>query len=103
VITNRKRKPAKTATGRPPRQVALIADARIPALDDCAASISELREQINALRAQEAEALQRAMNLMRTHSKISWQAHGVELVRVPGEEKLRVRTSKEPATAAADR
>ena len=74
-------------------------DARIQALDDVAGTMSDLREQINDLRTQEGETMTSALNLMRKHDKQSWRAHGVEFVRVPGEERLRVRTSKERATA----
>lgn len=77
-------------------------DARITALDDVAGTMSDIREQINDLRGQEAETLQSALNLMRKHDKMTWRAHGVEFVRVPGEEKLRCRTTKEKATAETE-
>jgi len=84
-----------------PRDIPLpgLEDARIGPLDDIAASISEVRASMNDLRTTEAGYMQNALNLMRQHDKTAWRAHGVELVRVPGEEKLRVRTSKDQATA----
>lgn len=87
-----------------PRSVPLpgMEDTRISALDDVAESIAEVREQMNDLRQREAEHLRSALNLMREHNKTAWRAAGVEMVRVPGEEKLRVRTSKEKATAETD-
>ena len=77
-------------------------DVRISALNDVAGRIADIREQKNDLIATENEELQTALNLMRKHEKVSWRAHGVEFVRVPGEEKLRVRTSKEKATAEVE-
>ncbi len=74
-------------------------DLRIKVLDDVCRSIAEVREAKNALRATEGDHLIAALKAMRKHEKTTWRHAGVELVRVPGEEKLRVRTSKEPATA----
>lgn len=87
-----------------PRQVPLsgMEDVRIRGLDDCATSISEIREEMNKLRGQETDQLTIALKLMRKHERTTWRAAGVELVRVPGEEKLRVRTSKEKATGETD-
>jgi len=94
----------KSTPARRPRQVPLngMEDVRIRSLDDCAASIAEIRDQMNDLRGQEADQLRRALTLMRKHERETWRAAGVELVRVPGEEKLRVRTSKEQATAEVE-
>ncbi len=87
-----------------PRKVPLpgLEDTRIGSLDDICASVSEIREQLNTLRAEEAGQLRTALGLMRKHEKTTWRAAGVELARVPGEEKLRVRTTKEPATAEVE-
>lgn len=95
--------PAKPPARRP-RQAPLggMEDVRIRALDECAASIAEIRDQMNELRSQEGDYLKNALKLMRKHERTSWRAAGVELVRVPGEEKLRVRTSKEKATAEVE-
>lgn len=77
-------------------------DARIEALDDVATSIADIRAKMAELREDEATDLRKAMKLMRDHNRMTWRATGVELVRVPGEEKLRVRTSKESATAESE-
>jgi hypothetical protein len=77
-------------------------DARIGGLDDICASIAETREQMNQLRTDEAGHLRTALGLMRKNDKTTWRAAGVELARVPGEEKLRVRTTKEKATAETE-
>jgi len=95
-------KTAKPGRPRAPRQQALITEARIKPLDDVAATIGDLRDQMNALRTDEGEQLNIALKLMRKHERTTWKHAGVELVRVPGEEKLRVRTSKEKATAEVE-
>jgi hypothetical protein len=99
----RKRAPTKgkkpREAKRRPRQQPLIEDVRIKALDDICASISETREEINELKQTEAGQEKNALALMRKHDKTSWRHSGVELIRVPGEERLRVRTTKAAATA----
>lgn len=77
-----------------PRPLPGMENARISPLDNICQSIAETREQQNSLRQEEAGLETTALKLMRKHSKISWRHAGVELVRVPGEEKLRVRTSR---------
>lgn len=74
-------------------------DVRIDELDDICGHISDVREELNTARQQENEHLQAALGLLREHKKMSWSAHGVELIRVPGQEKIRCRTSKEQASA----
>lgn len=54
------------------------------------------------LRADEAGHKRTALNLMRKHDRTTWRHAGVELARVPGEEKLRIRKSKENATAEVE-
>ncbi len=92
------------AEAKRPRKQPLpgLEDARIGSLDDVCASIAEVRESMNGLRADEAEHLRSALKLMREHRKTTWRAAGVELARVPSEEKLRVRSTKEKATAEVD-
>lgn len=75
---------------------------RIQALDDCAAALADIRDQMAELRADEAGQKRTALSLMRSHNKTAWRHAGVEMARVPGEEKLRVRKSKEQATAVVD-
>jgi hypothetical protein len=67
---------------------------RIQALDDCAAAIGEIRDQMAELRADEQGHKRTALNLMRRHDRTTWRHAGVELARVPGEEKLRIRKTK---------
>jgi hypothetical protein len=69
-------------------------NARLRSLDEIAASIADCREQRNELKATEDGLLQRAMKLMKKHKKTVWKHDGVELVLVPGDERLRVRLIK---------
>jgi hypothetical protein len=77
-------------------------ETRIVALDHAAESIAEVRSNMNRLRAEEAADMQQALRLMRQHGRTAYRHAGVELVRVPGEEKLRVRTSRDAATAESE-
>lgn len=89
--------------GRPRQHpLAGMEDVRIDDLDEAAAALAEIRDQMNQLRTDEAGHLRNALKLMRQHKRTTWRASGVELFRVPGEEKLRVRTSKEKATAESE-
>jgi hypothetical protein len=69
-------------------------NARVRSLDEIAASIADCREQINELRGTAAGLEQRALKLMKKHNKTVWKHDGVELVLVPGDERLRVRLIK---------
>lgn len=60
------------------------------------------RVELNKLREDEVGDERIALDLMRTHDLRSYRHAGVELVRAPGEEKLRVRTSRESATAESE-
>jgi hypothetical protein len=90
--------PARTRTAKGPRTQALPLPGglgkRIQALDDCAAAIGEIRDQMAELRADEQGHKRTALNLMRRHDRTTWRHAGVELARVPGEEKLRIRKTK---------
>lgn len=55
---------------------------------------------MNDLREEEAGLEQTALTLMRRHDRTAYRHAGVELVRVPGEEKLRVRTARERTATA---
>lgn len=93
---------ATKARHRQPRAEPLpgMGEVRIKALDEICTTIAETRESINALRAEEVDNESAAMGLMRKHEKVAWRHAGVELVRVPGEEKLRVRTTPERTATA---
>ena len=71
-------------------------------LDNACERISDTRAELNKLREDEAGDERIALDLMRTHDLRSYRHAGVELVRVPGEEKLRVRTSRTSATAESE-
>lgn len=83
-----------------PRPLPGMENARISPLDNICQSIAETREQMNSLRQEETGLETTALKLMRKHQKTSWRHAGVELVRVPGEEKLRVRTARERTATA---
>ena len=67
-------------------------------LDRLCESIGEAREQMNRLRQEEKGDAQMALREMHDQRVEVYRHAGVELVRVPGEEKLRVRTTKEDAS-----
>ena len=71
-------------------------------LDHACEGIAETRSNMNALRLDERSDMQAALAEMHTKGLTSYHHGGVELVRVPGAEKLRVRTVKEPATGQTD-
>ena len=91
--TARSRKPP-TARGKQPTQPPLIKGARIAALDEACESIGEIRDSMAELRADEKTHKGHALTAMRKHNRTTWKHAGVELARVPGEEKLRVRKTK---------
>lgn len=101
-----KPKPARPRGNTPRRRTPVdqslpgMENRRIAPLDEICHSIADARSQINDLKADEAGFEQTALGLMRQHRKTTWRAHGVELVRVPGEEKLRVRTTRGGAATA---
>lgn len=94
----------RTAPAKRPRQVPLtgMEDVRIKALDECCGELSDIREKMSELRGEEADQLNIALKAMRKHDRTTWQANGIELIRVPGEEKLRCRNSREKATGETD-
>lgn len=112
---SKKDKPAKKTAGgtkrkgaggdkprsRQPRQQALIEDARIKPLDDCAASIADVRDNMNELRGEEKGYLSTARSLMHKYGKSVYKHAGVEIVLVPGDEKVRVRILKDDGNASA--
>lgn len=121
-----KRKPAKLAAGKAPKSAARgtkrssgasprssssskrtgprsqplpgMEQVRNAKLDRFCESIGEMREQMNTLRADESGELQGALREMHDRNVTAYRHAGVEMVRVPGEEKIRVRTSKEKAS-----
>lgn len=90
-----------------PRSVPLpgMEQARYTRLDALCEAISDTRAQMNQLRTDEAADERAALAEMRKPRAgkpdgiLTYRHAGVELARVPGEEKLRVRTTKANATA----
>ena len=68
-------------------------------LDRLCESIGETRDEMNRLRGDELSDTQAALKRMREKGTFVHQHAGVELARVPGEEKLRVRRTSNEATA----
>jgi hypothetical protein len=85
-----------------PKQPPLIKGVRIAALDKVFENIADTRAAMNRLRGEEADYERHAHRLMREHKKNTWSWAGVEASRIPGEEKLRIRTSRETSTASND-
>ena len=71
-------------------------------LDRLCEGIAEVRTEMNEQRTIEGEKCRAALIYMHDHKVTTYRFAGVELVRVPGEEKLRVRTTKESATLESD-
>lgn len=63
-------------------------------------NIAETRRDINDLKADEAGFEQTALQLMRRKNLTTKQYAGVTLVRVPGEERLQVKTTRGGAATA---
>lgn len=64
---------------------------RIVALERCCRSIAECRATKNAATAEEKGLTQQALRELVKHDRGSYRAHGVELLYVPGDAKVRVR------------
>lgn len=67
---------------------------RVRRLDDICHELAEVRATMAQARADEEGAEKLALDVMHRHNLRAYHASGVELAIVPGEEKLRVRTSK---------
>jgi len=84
---------AKTKANPSDRELPGMEDVRFGALDRDCVAIGDIREQMNQLRADEAAAINRALKHMQHHERTVYKHRGVELVLVPGDVKLRVRTT----------
>lgn len=98
------KKPAKAAKPRTRTRPAAqplpgMEQARNTKLDKLCESIGEVRDGLATLRGHEKEDVQAALTEMIRGDVGSYRHAGVELVRVAGEEKLRVRTTGEDASA----
>lgn len=89
---------------RAPKMQALpgMEDMRHAVLGPCCERIADARTQAQEAAQTEDDEKQLALATMRKEKRQSFRAYGIELVRVPGAEKLRVQKSKEKATATSD-
>lgn len=91
----KKAKAEKTTKSKPLPGMEGVVHAR---LNELCEHISETRAQVNQLRGEDNDLCRNALTYMHDNKVRTYRFAGVELARVPGEEKLRVRTSKETAT-----
>jgi hypothetical protein len=62
-------------------------------MDDICKRVANRHAELNDLRNDDQADYQLALDRLRKLDRVSYNRFGVEMVRVPGEEKLRVRTS----------
>lgn len=84
----RKKLPKRPTTRPLPGMEGLAA---VPSLDGICSSLADIRFQLNDLRGQEKGQLVNALRELRKVNRTMYKSHGIELVRVPGEEKVRAR------------
>lgn len=70
-------------------------------LDNLCEAIGEERNRMNAAKQEEQASIQAALQVMQRDNVTVYKHAGVELARVPGAEKLRVRLVKEQGDADA--
>lgn len=75
---------------------------RIARLDNLCETIAETRAEINDLKQTEAGNEQAALKVMQQNDCMAYKHGGVQLLRVPGDEKLSVRTSKDTTGTGAE-
>lgn len=92
-------KPEKTPKSKPLPGMEQVIHTR---LNELCEHISETRGQVNQLRGEDNDLCRHALAYMHDHKVRTYRFAGVELARVPGEEKLRVRTSSEAATTEVE-
>lgn len=98
----------KPAAGKPrargPRSQPLpgMEQVRNAKLDNLCEAISETRGNINQLRTDEKGNEQAALKVMQSAEITVYRHSGVELLLVPGDVKLRVRTTKDTASTDGD-
>ncbi len=95
----------KTAARKPgPRSVPLPGMERVRnvRLDQICEAIGEERERMNAAKTEERGLITGALQEMQRANLSVFRHGGVELSRVPGAEKLRVRLTKEEGDAGAE-
>ena len=96
--------PARSAPPARPRNTPLpgMEHVRYTELDGFCEALAGSREKKNALVADEKGYQQGALQAMRKRNVTVYKHDGVELVRVPGDEKVRVRLVKGEAGDGAD-
>lgn len=96
-------KTAPKAPRKPLRQPALPGTEQIrnKSLDQCCEGISDTRASMSTARGEEQDLTRRAVQVMQRDRVTAYRHAGVELVLVPGDVKLRVRTLKDTANADA--
>lgn len=89
-------KAAKPRAVRSPRQKPLpgMGQVRHDRLDDLCVSIGDAREVMNNAKADVESGSQAALDYMALHNLTIYKHAGIELVRVPGHDALRVRLVK---------
>jgi hypothetical protein len=70
-------------------------------LDNICEAIGDARDQINAAKQEEQGSIQAALQVMQRDGVQVYRHARVELARIPGAEKLRVRMTKEEGDAGA--
>ena len=92
--------PTKTKPAGPRSQVLPgMKSARSQRLDNLCEAIAEERARMNAAKVEEIGLIQSALRTMQERNLGVYRHGGVELARVPGAEKLRVRLTKETGDA----
>lgn len=76
--------------------------AAVPSLDRICSSLADIRFQLNEARQQEKERAVDALRELRKHGRTTYKSHGIELVRVAGDEKVRVRVVAGSGAADVD-
>lgn len=95
-------KTKKAPKPRQPRDQVLpgMEQVRHSSLDAACASIAECRDTANQARLDEVAQKQAALSYMQHNSVNAYKHAGIELLRVPGHEELRVRLIKDGGDAA---
>jgi hypothetical protein len=101
-VTTRKNEKKQPVNGARSQTLPGLEGTRSTKLDNLCESIAEERDTMNRARAEEADLLKTALQTM-VKGNISVYKHGgVELARIPGAERLRVRLVKEQGDAGAE-
>lgn len=66
----------------------------VQSLDRVCSTLADIRHDLNELRGTEKEEIVTALREMRKANRQAYKSHGIELVRVAGDEKVRVRLVK---------